>query len=785
MIELGQLRHSLRTPLNQIIGYSEMLADDAAGESAPALTDALRDVLEAARDVLLAIQRNLGPSRESVSKAEWRTLRRETSEPIQRILAHVSNLIDHEKIEAPDLERIRSAANSLNQVFDEPLSMIAHAEMNGNDPAEHEEHSATRLLIVDDDEANRDVLSRQLERLGYTTHAVDTGEKVLQQLAGAQFDMLLLDIVMPGMSGFDVLSAMKADGSLQRVSVIVISAMDEMQSVARCIEMGADDFISKPFDRVILKSRIEAVLKRRKAEQERAQLADRLKLLLESTGEGIFGLDAEGKCVFINGAATKMLGFDRKQALGGFLHDLVHTRQPDGTPVPADRCPLYRAARYGEATRVSDVLFYNAEGESFPVDFTANPIVSDGKFDGAVIVFSDIRERKLTEEKLRQTAKLESLGVLAGGVAHDFNNLLTGIMGNTSLLLNSPDLSDGMRERLDQVVNASERAADLTRQMLAYAGKGRYIKSAVDVSELVTETRGLLSTLIPKTVHIMLDLADPIAAIYADRIQIQQVIMNLVINAGEAIGEPNPGSITVRTFEIDVGPEHMALSAPGDLNPGQHVVIDVIDSGPGMTPAVRARIFDPFFTTKFTGRGLGLAAVLGIVRGHKGVIQVQTAPGNGSRFRVLIPATAEVAVRAVKAEAQAAIKGSGRILIVDDEAVVRRTTDAVLRHSGFNTVLAESGDEAVELLRDSAQDVAVVLLDMMMPGMGGDEAFSKMREIRPGLPIIISSGYGESQVMKYFEGRDIAGFIQKPYTSTSLIGAIQNAAFGQSDRDAG
>ena len=221
--------------------------------------------------------------------------------------------------------------------------------------------------------------------------------------------------------------------------------------------------------------------------------------------------------------------------------------------------------------------------------------------------------------------------------------------------------------------------------------------------------------------------------------------------------------------------------APSDMISPTYVVIEVSDTGPGMPPEVRARIFDPFFTTKFTGRGLGLAAVLGIVRSHKGVIQVETALGKGTLFRVLLPSSTQDAAPPLKASRRATKQaGSARILIVDDEHVVRRTTDAVLQHGGFETIVAEGGDEAIAILRKAPAEITLVLLDMMMPGMAGDEVFSKMRAIRPDLPIIISSGYGESQVMRYFAGREVSGFIQKPYTSSSLIGTIQNVLTGGS-----
>ena len=768
MTDISNFRHSLRTPLNHIVGYSEMLMEDATEQHRPGIADALREIHQAAQELLQSIQKNLTPAQESVEAESLETLQREAAGPIHRILSCTSHLIDKEGFAVPDMLRIRGAAGVLRAYLESArTSQVAAPEPREDGPPPNAAH----LLVVDDDESNRDLLSRQLNRQGYSVDTAASGPEALRLLAHTRFDLVLLDIVMPGMDGFQVLAEIKTDPRRRGVPVIVISALDGMQSVARCIEMGADDFISKPFDRVILKARIGALLRRCEAEREVAHLADRLRLLLESTGEGIFGIDRDGRCTFINAAAVKMLGYSREDLLGQSIHALVHYRRRDGSAFPESECPMLRAARNGEASRVVDEVFIDVEGRQLPVEYSANPILGDDKIEGAVIMFSDISERQRTEEKFRETAKLESLGVLAGGVAHDFNNLLTGILGNASLVLDSPDLIASDREKLEFVVTASERAADLTRQMLAYAGKGRYETRAVELSSLVRETADLMHTLLPKTVRVHTELADDLPWIEADPSQLQQVIMNLVINAGEAIGEPRSGTVSVHTRECTLGESDVAALDRGELAPGTYILLEVSDTGCGMTPEVLARIFDPFFTTKFTGRGLGLAAVLGIIKSHRGTIQVQTAVGQGSGFRVYLPATARAARPVSETAVPAPAADNVRVLVVDDEEVVRATTRAVLERRGLEALFAASGEEGLRLLTEH-KDISVVLLDMMMPGMSGDEAFKRMREIRPDLPIIVSSGYGESQVMQYFLGSNVSAFIQKPYTSAALIQKI-------------
>jgi signal transduction histidine kinase len=378
------------------------------------------------------------------------------------------------------------------------------------------------------------------------------------------------------------------------------------------------------------------------------------------------------------------------------------------------------------------------------------------------------RERRTLEEQLRQAQKLESLGLLAGGVAHDFNNLLTGILGNASLALEVLDPPEPARTMLLDVVRASERAADLTRQLLAYAGKGRFVVQRVNVSEVVRDIADLICTSIPKLVSLRLDLSDTLPAIEADASQIQQLVMNLVINAGEAM-EDRAGSVRVTTGSREI-------TGDAALKSGQYVYLEVEDNGSGMDSATLEHIFDPFFTTKFTGRGLGLAAVQGIVRAHRGDISVCSALGVGSTFRILLPAAAEAASIGAPAfqGREPSLTGSGVVLFVDDETLVRRTARATLERYGYRVVEATNGKEGVEILRRSPDQFALVVLDLMMPIMGGEDAFEEMKRIRPDLPIILSSGYDEYEATRRFEGKHVSGFIQKPYTSARLAEKVKH-----------
>jgi signal transduction histidine kinase len=387
-----------------------------------------------------------------------------------------------------------------------------------------------------------------------------------------------------------------------------------------------------------------------------------------------------------------------------------------------------------------------------------------------------MEERARQEERLRQTQKLESLGVLAGGIAHDFNNLLTGVLGNASLALDVIPAGSSLAPLLTNVVQASERAANLTRQLLAYAGKGRFFIQRLDLSQQVREISSLIQLSIPRTVQVRLELAPDLALIEGDAAQIQQVIMNLVINAAEAIPEGHVGTVLITTGMQDIDAAYIqSIFGDADLAPGNHVCLEVHDTGTGMDTTTLGRIFDPFFTTKFTGRGLGLAAVLGIVRGHKGGVKVYSEPGQGTTFKILFPATADKQIDRAEAEGvRAASSGTGTVLVIDDEEIVRRTARATLERFGYSVLEAENGELGVSLFRERSRDIAVVLLDMTMPVMSGEEAFRHLRSIRQDVKVILSSGYNEVEAVRRFTGKGLAGFLQKPYTGTKLAEKIRS-----------
>ncbi len=385
----------------------------------------------------------------------------------------------------------------------------------------------------------------------------------------------------------------------------------------------------------------------------------------------------------------------------------------------------------------------------------------------------DITDERHSQDALRQAQKLESLGVLAGGIAHDFNNLLSAILGNLNLAQIKLPVGSASEPYLKNMESTILRAADLTRQMLAYSGKGRFVVEPLDLSHMVEEITHLLSVSISKKVLLRYDLPPELPAIEADASQVQQVIMNLVTNASEAIGDKE-GLITIVTGTRELDQKAMDfLFAGQELEPGRFVTLQVSDTGCGMSAETLARIFDPFFTTKAAGRGLGLSAMLGILRGHQAGIKIYSEPGKGSTFQVYFRALGTVLPAAEKALPAIPVSFQGKVLLVDDEPDLRASIADMLGHLGFEVVAVEDGQEALERFRPG--EFALVLMDLTMPRMDGKEAFRRMKELDPGVRVVLSSGYNEQEAIQQFLGRGLAGFIQKPYQLATLIAALERA----------
>lgn len=492
------------------------------------------------------------------------------------------------------------------------------------------------------------------------------------------------------------------------------------------------------------------------------------RLMVEGAPQAVVMCSAEGRIVHFNPAAEKSFGYPRSEIIGQNLENLLPERLRTG-----HRQMRHSFAKHPTARPMAgrQLIGRRKDGSEFPIEIGISPVhLQEQLYVVAFITDITLRrqmedERDRIERKMTETQKLESLGVLAGGIAHDFNNLLAGIIGNNSLALMDLPADSPARDYLISIRETAQRAAELCKQMLAYSGRGRFVVEQCDLSHLVEETTQLLQVSISKKVVLRFNLSHDLPPVMADLVQIRQVIMNLVINASEAIGDvPGVINITTQKFQAD-GALLAQATHPAEVAEGDYVLLEIQDSGCGIKPEDLPRIFEPFFSTKFTGRGLGLAAVLGIVRGHKGAIICQSQPGRGTSFKLLLPPSApgETPPTHQSRLEEQNWRGSGTVLLVDDEESVRTSASRMLKALGFDTVVAADGDEAVTRYAASPNAFCLVLLDFTMPRLNGAQAFSEIRKINPEARVILMSGFNESEASSGLTDQGLAAFLQKPF----------------------
>jgi len=514
-------------------------------------------------------------------------------------------------------------------------------------------------------------------------------------------------------------------------------------------------------------------------EQSRNQFS----LLFHQAPVGYLALDEVGLIHEVNETFCRMVNHRRNQLINSPFSECM---EGDGRSVFLAR---YRAFFKNPAGKSLEALILRAQGPAFYAQMEGavfNAPLEGRREKGApllLLAVTDITERKWAEDKrlqlerqMQQNQKLESLGVLAGGIAHDFNNLLTIVLGNASLALDELPPMSPAKESLRAIEKTSLRAAELCRQMLAYSGKGRFVIENIMINDLIGEMVSLFKVSISKKAVLNLNLRESLPPMRGDPSQLRQVIMNLVINASEAIGEDS-GVITISTGIMECTQDYLS-EAYLDEKPaeGTYVWLEVSDTGCGMDQEAQRRIFEPFFTTKFTGRGLGLSAVLGIVRGHRGVLHVYSELDRGTTFKVLFPAIQGKRSSVPQPSAKPGEwKGTGTVLLVDDEESVRSLGTRMLERIGFQTLVATNGQEALELYRVRGEDISLVLLDLTMPRMDGEEAFRQLRRINPEVRVVMTSGYTEMEVEPRFAGKRLYGFLQKPYTLDALTACLRDA----------
>jgi len=537
--------------------------------------------------------------------------------------------------------------------------------------------------------------------------------------------------------------------------------------------------------RLVVMALCSDVTERRQAEAALRDSEQQYRLLAENASDIIWTMDLELNATYVSPSEARVRGYPmeeiRKHRFDQRLTAESFKRASAGMVAATE------AERQGhQAFPVTGEMDLRcADGTSVPTETTVSLLRDDqGRPMGYLGVTRDITGRKRMEAErlalegqVQRAQKLDSLGLLVGGVAHDFNNLLHGLMTNMSVVRQELAPGSTAQARLDDMDKATRQAADLCRQMLAYAGKGRVNAEPVDLNDVVSQMASLLTTTFSAKGRLEQALCPELPTLLADVSQLRQVVMNLVSNGAEALG-PEGGVVSLSTGTQRCEPRDLSRAVLGEgASPGLFVFVDVQDDGGGMDAATVAQMFEPFFSTKFAGRGLGLAAVLGIVRAHRGFVTVESEPGRGSRIRVLLPVVGRVPLPEVAVDSKLPeMDGAGRLLmVVDDDRLSREGLELVLTQRGFKVVTAAGGRAALALVKERGDDLAAVLLDLTMPDLDGVETFGRLRRLRDDLPVILCSGYGMDEAVERFGGDQahLAGFLHKPYDPQTLLARLR------------
>ncbi|NVM22167.1 MAG: response regulator [Desulfobacterales bacterium] len=617
----------------------------------------------------------------------------------------------------------------------------------------------SKILIIDDEPRMCDSLKILLSNEGYETKTTHSGLEALECFAKNDFDLVLLDIALPDITGHDIMDHINRKNP--ETFVIVITGQASVDSAIESLRKGAFDYIRKPFEHEKLLIAVKNALnqKRLKNERERVENAlqaerQRLFSLLDGIPAYVYLLAPDYSIRFANRCFREQFG------------------DPEGRPCYQaltgrdEPCRLCRPFRVFESKRPETWEWSPNKRQTYQVydypftDVDDSPLVLE--------LGIDITKRKRLEARVRQSQKMEAIGTLASGIAHDFNNLLMGIQGNVSLILMNIDSAHPHYERLKHIENQVVSGAKLTSHLLGYARKGRYEIKPLGLNQLAEETAETFGRT-KKKITVSRELAEDLFIIEADQGQIEQVLLGLFVNAADAM--PGGGDLVLKTMNATHEDIDGKLYEP---KPGNYALLTVADTGAGMDKETMQRVFDPFFTTKEMGRGtgLGLAAVYGIIKGHGGYINVDSEKGRGTTFRIYLPASEKEIPKPVK-PAQRLIEGTGTVLLVDDEDIILKVGRSLLEAMGYSVITAWDGEKAVDVYMKNQDNIDIVLLDVVMPNMGGGEAYDRLKGINPNVKVLLSSGFSVDGEATEILERGCNGFIQKPFTMKELSGKIR------------
>jgi PAS domain S-box-containing protein len=635
---------------------------------------------------------------------------------------------------------------------------------------------ASKILVVDDEPRMCDSLKLLLNNSGYEEVQVsNNGHEAIECLAKNAFDLVFLDIVLPDMDGFQVMDYINQQHP--DTMVIIITGHVSMQTALRALRRGAYDYIKKPFEPEELLTKGKNAIKQKMLTYENRSINGKLELsekryryLIQNSPDIIYTLDNKDNFTFISDVVEHLTGFKAKQLIGKYYTTIIHEKDLEKANW------FFNERRTDERVSHGELRIKVCNGgnrfELCEVKYLTMELKSTGMYDrptteaskhlGAYGILRDITDRKRLEAQLQHAQRLESLGTLSGGIAHDFNNLLMAIQGNISLMLLDVDSSHPSYQKLKNIETYVQRGANLTKQLLGFAREGKYEVKPTDLNKVIKNQNRMFGYT-QKQINIHTKYEENLWTVEVDQKQMEQVLLNLYINASQAMAVG--GDLYVRTENFIIDENYIKRY---HARSGRYVRISVTDTGIGMNKATQQRIFDPFFTTKEIGKGtgLGLASVYGIIKNHEGFVTVSSKEGEGSTFIIYLPASEKEIIEGEGSVKD--IKNSRTVLLIDDEDMIVEVGREILGILGYKVLTARSGEKGIEVYQQNRDQIDVVILDMVMPSMGGTETYNRIKEIDPDVKFLLSSGYSvDKEASKILNGGR-NGFIQKPFTINQL-----------------
>lgn len=706
-----------------------------------------------------------------------------------------------------------------------------------------------KILIVDDDEKVREAFARQLEFSGYEAEAARNGKEAVERVQKESFDLILMDLVMPEMDGFEAIRRIRGIDFLLYVPIIVISALEKPEDIEKALELGANDYVTKPVVPTAFKARVRAALRLKESVEKLRTSEEKYKTLLQALPDIVYKLDQEERFVYLSDS-IQGLGYELDELLGKHFSEIIHPddvrkvsksfvlREHIGKTAGAEKHPkLFDERRsYSRATRNLEVRLMRKglkPVEKEPADIHALVTIAYGEVSvggmvdphsqnafNTVGIIRDITERKKMEELLRESndnlerkveqrtselkctmdalakvqeekekaqrqflhaQKMDAIGRLAAGVAHDFNNKLATIQLYAELALGKTGNSDPMHGDLENIRRVTKNAEDLPRRLLLFSRKEAMELKPLEIGKTINNMLMMLGRLIGENITLEIENTSGLLTVLADAGRMEQVILNLVINARDAM--PGGGKLAIKINKrpgSEVPCSECKDSAA--LEAGEYVSISFQDSGIGMDSDTIYKVFEPFFTTKGPGKGtgLGLSVAYGIIKEHNGFICAESVLGQGSTFTIYLPVVSKKSVEAVDGGAPktGAREDSGlRILLVEDEKELLTIAACVLRENGYSVEEAPDAEKALEIFDLKQEAFDLVCTDVSMPGMNGIELAERLRSRRPGLPVLLCTGYADSRSKRIVEESGLK-CMAKPYKTAALLQAIQDAAGG-------